>query len=102
MCIRDSYQTALDISSNHSVFAPDDIAPLVAENPLLLGLRKDDLIDEDLFEGDPPAGLIISAHLTRMLLQQMLELGAERGVFDMDSSGHIIPPDEPEDPPIIH
>ncbi len=100
--VRNAYQTALDISSNHSVFAPDDIAPLVAENPLLLGLRKDDLIDEDLFEGDPPAGLIISAHLTRMLLQQMLELGAERGVFDMDSSGHIIPPDEPEDPPIIH
>lgn len=99
---RDAYQLALDISSDYSVFAPEDISPLVAENPLLLGLRPDDLIDDDLFEGDPPAGLIISAHLTRMMLHQMLELGVEHGALVLDSSGHIVAPDEPEDPPIIH
>ncbi|MCP4596398.1 hypothetical protein [Neptuniibacter sp.] len=99
---RDAYQLALDISSDYSVFAPEDIAPLITENPLLLGLRPEDLIDDDLFEGDPPAGLIISAHLTRMMLHQMLELGVEHGALVLDSSGHIVVPDEPEDPPIIH
>ncbi|WP_415892155.1 hypothetical protein ACMXYN_12815 [Neptuniibacter sp. PT8_73] len=99
---KDAYQQALDISSDYSVFAPEEIAPLVAENPLLLGLRPEDLIDEDLFEGDPPAGLIISAHLTQMMLQQMLELGVEHGVLVLDSSGHIIVPDEPKEPPTLH
>ncbi|WP_299179161.1 hypothetical protein [uncultured Neptuniibacter sp.] len=99
---KDAYQRALDISSDYSVFAPEDIAPLIAENPLLLGLRPEDLIDEDLFDGDPPAGLIISAHLTRMMLHQMLELGVEHGVLVLDSSGHIVVPDEPDEPPIIH
>ncbi len=99
---KDAYQRALDISSDYSVFAPEDISPLIAENPLLLGLRPEDLIDDDLFDGDPPAGLIISAHLTRMMLHQMLELGVENGVLVLDSSGHIVVPDSPEDPPIIH
>jgi hypothetical protein len=99
---RDAYQLALDISSDYSVFAPEDIMPLVAENPLLLGLRTDDLIDEDLFDGDPPAGLIISAHLTRMMLHQLLELGVEQGALVLDSTGHIVVPDEPEEPPTIH
>ena len=99
---QDAYQLALDISSDYSVFAPEDIAPLVAENPLLLGLRPDDLIDDDLFEGDPPAGLIISAHLTRMMLHQLLELGVEQGVLVLDSSGHIVVPDDPGEPPTIH
>ncbi|EAR62235.1 hypothetical protein [Neptuniibacter caesariensis] len=99
---KDAYQLALDISSDFSVFAPEDISPLIAENPLLLGLRPEDLIDEDLFEGDPPAGLIISAHLTRMMLHQMLELGVEHGALALDSSGHIVVPDDPEDPPTLH
>lgn len=99
---KDAYQLALDISSNYSVFAPEDIAPLISENPLLLGLRPEDLIDEELFDGDAPAGLIISAHLTRMMLQQMLELGVEHGALVLDSSGHIVVPDEPEEPPTIH
>ncbi|WP_286237396.1 hypothetical protein [Neptuniibacter halophilus] len=99
---RDAYQLALDISSDYSVFAPEDIAPLIAENPLLLGLRPEDLIDEELFDGDPPAGLIISAHLTRMMLHQMLELGVEQGVLMLDSSGHIVVPDQPEEPPTLH
>lgn len=99
---KDAYQQALDISSDYSVFAPEEIAPLVAENPLLLGLRGEDLIDEDLFEGDPPAGLIISAHLTQMMLHQMLELGVEQGALILDSSGHIIAPEEPEEPPTLH
>lgn len=98
----DPYQRALDISSSYSVFAPEDISPLVAENPMLLGLRPEDIMDEDLFDGDPPAGLIISAHLTQMLLQQMLELGVEHGVLVLDSSGHIIVPDAPKAPPTIH
>lgn len=99
---QDAYQLALDISSDYSVFAPEDIAPLVEENPLLLGLRPDDLIDDDLFEGDAPAGLIISAHLTRMMLHQLLELGVEHGALVLDSSGHIVVPDDPGEPPIIH
>lgn len=99
---RDAYQLALDVSSDYSVFAPEDIVPLIIENPLLLGLRTDDLIDDDLFDGDPPAGLIISAHLTRMMLHQLLELGVEHGALVLDSSGHIVAPDEPEEPPIIH
>lgn len=99
---RDAYQRALDVSSDFSVFAPEDIAPLIEENPLLLGLRPEDLIDDDLFEGDPPAGLIISAHLTRMMLHQMLELGVEHGALVLDSSGHIVVPDQPDEPPTIH
>lgn len=99
---QDAYQLALDISSDYSVFAPEDIAPLVAENPLLLGLRPDDLIDDDLFEGDAPAGLIISAHLTRMMLHQLLELGVEHGALVLDSSGHIVVPDDPGEPHVIH
>lgn len=98
----DAYQRALDISSSHAVFAPEEISPLVAENPLLLGLRPEDMMDEDLFDGDPPAGLIISAHLTHMMLQHMLELGVEQGVLVLDSSGHIIVPDLPKAPPTIH
>lgn len=99
---KDAYQLALDTSSDYSVFAPEDIAPLVAENPLLLGLRPDDLIDDDLFDGDPPSGLIISAHLTRMMLNQLLEVGVEQGALMLDSSGHIVAPEEPEEPPVIH
>jgi len=99
---RDAYQSALEVSSEFSIFAPDDIAPLVAENPLLLGLRPDGMIDEELFEGDPPAGIIISAHLTRMLLNQLLELGMEHGALATDSDGNIILPQDPEQKPTLH
>jgi len=101
-CSSDAYQKALQISSDYSVFAPQDIAPLVMENPLLLGLRPDDLIDEDLFEGDPPAGLIISSHLTRMLLSELLELGAKEGVLAVDSHGNVIIPANPDEKTILH
>ncbi len=100
--VHDAYQLALKTSSDYAVFAPDDIAPLVAENPLLLGLRPDDLVDPDLFDGDPPAGIIISSHLTHMLLQQLLELASERGALARDSSGVLILPDENEDGPRLH
>lgn len=100
--VHDAYQLALKTSSEFSVFAPDDIAPLVAENPLLLGLRPDDMVDADLFDGDPPAGIIISSHLTHMLLQQLLELASERGALARDSSGHLILPDENQTQPQLH
>ncbi|MBV0932057.1 hypothetical protein [Marinobacterium weihaiense] len=98
----DAYQLALQVSSDYVVFAPNDLAPLIVENPLLLGLRADDLVDEELFEGDPPAGLIISAHLTEMLLQQLLELAQEQGALAMDGSGQLIVPDSDEDSPTLH
>ncbi len=101
-CSSDAYQKALQISSDYSVFAPQDISPLVLENPLLLGLRPDDLIDEDLFDGDPPAGLIISSHLTRMLLNELLELGAKEGVLAVDSNGNVIIPKDPDEKTTVH
>ncbi|MBY4678443.1 hypothetical protein [Marinobacterium arenosum] len=100
-CSRDAYQKALTLSSDYAVFAPDDLAPLIAENPLLLGLRPDGLIDEDMFDGDPPAGLIISTHLTRMLLHQLLELAVSEGVLSTDEHGHVIVPDS-SDTPTLH
>lgn len=100
--VHDAYQLALRTSSDYAIFAPEDIAPLVAENPLLLGLRPDGLVDPDLFEGDPPAGIIISSHLTHMLLQQLLELASERGDLARDSAGHLILPDDGEATPQLH
>lgn len=97
-CSRDAYHKALEMSSDYAVFAPDDLAPLIAENPLLLGLRGDDLIDDELFEGDPPAGLIISTHLTRMLLHQLLELAVAEGVLSVDDDGHVVVPEETATP----
>lgn len=97
-CARDAYHKALQMSSDYAVFAPDDLAPLIAENPLLLGLRDDGLIDDDIFEGDPPAGLIISTHLTRMLLHQLLEIAVSQGVLGIDEQGHILTPDSTETP----
>ncbi|GGO79417.1 hypothetical protein GCM10011348_13630 [Marinobacterium nitratireducens] len=101
--VHDAYQLALRTSSDYAIFAPEDIAPLVAENPLLLGLRPDGLVDPDLFEGDPPAGIIISSHLTHMLLQQLLEIASERGALARDSSGHLIlPAEDEESSPQLH
>lgn len=101
VCSHDAYQQALTLSSEYAVFSPDELAPLVEENPLLLGLRGDDLIDETLFEGDPPAGLIISGHLTRMLMQQLLDIAVAEGVLSVDSEGQVIVPEEGEKP-ILH
>jgi hypothetical protein len=98
----DAYQLALQVSSDYVVFAPDDLAPLIQENPLLLGLRADGLVDEEMFAADPPAGLIISAHLTEMLLQQLLELAHQQGALALDSAGQVILPESDEDMPILH
>ena len=98
---QDAYALALQVASEHSLFAPDDIAPLVAENPLLLGLRGDGMVDREMFEGDPPAGLIISAHLTQMIVAQLLELAVEHGAVGTDSSGHPLIP-ENKNGPVVH
>lgn len=98
----DAYQLALMVASDHSIFTPDELAPLLVENPLLLGLRADDLIDEELFEGDPPAGIIVSAHLTEMLVQQLLERALELGAIGHDADGHPLMPETEEDNPTVH
>ncbi|MBN0988507.1 hypothetical protein [Amphritea pacifica] len=99
---QNAYALALQVASEHSLFAPDDIAPLVEENPLLLGLRGDGMVDEEMFEGDPPAGMIVSAHLTQMVVSQLLELAVEQGVLGSDSSGHPLPPEDDGAGPVIH
>lgn len=96
-----AYALALQVAAEHTLFAPDDIAPLVAENPLLLGLRADDIVDQEMFEGDVPAGMIISAHLTQMIISQLLEMAVERGVLGSDSSGHPLLPEDVS-APVIH
>jgi hypothetical protein len=98
----DAYSLALEVSGNHAIFAPEDIAPLIEENPLLLGLRPDELMDDDMFAGDPPAGIVISGHLTSLLLEQLLMLAEERGCLAYDSTGAMIVPDTDEDKPVIH
>ncbi|WP_299199607.1 hypothetical protein [uncultured Amphritea sp.] len=99
---QNAYALALQVASEYSLFAPDDLAPLVDENPLLLGLRGDGMVDEDMFEGDPPAGMIVSAHLTQMVVSQLLELAVERGVLGSDSSGHPLLPEDDSPTPVIH
>ncbi|SIS82255.1 hypothetical protein [Neptunomonas antarctica] len=100
--VHEAYQLALQVSGNYAIFAPEDIAPLIVENPLLLGLRPDDMVDEELFEGDPPAGIIISGHLTHILLDQLLELAESKGALGKDGAGHIILPEGDGDNPIVH
>lgn len=98
----DAYQLALSVASDYALFAPDDLAPLIVENPLLLGLRADEMLDEDLFEGDPPAGLIISAHLTELLVHQLVDRAKELGAVACDSSGVLIMSNGDEDNPTVH
>jgi len=98
----DAYTLALQVSGNYAIFAPDDIAPLIEENPLLLGLRPDEIKNDEMFAGDPPAGIIISGHLTSILLEQLLTLAEERGCLAHDSTGHMIVPEGEEDNPVIH
>lgn len=98
----DAYQLALMVSSDHAIFTPEELAPLIVENPLLLGLRSDELVDEELFDGDPPAGIILSAHLTEMMVQQLLDRALELGAIGHDASGHPIMPEADEDNPTVH
>ena len=67
-----------------------------------LGLRDDSLVDPELFEGDPPAGMIISAHLTEMLVQQLVDRAMSMGALGFDSSGHPIIEDKEDDNPTVH
>jgi len=98
----DAYHLALNTAADHAIFAPDDLAPFILENPLLLGLRDDDLVDPEMFEGDAPAGMIISAHLTELLVQQLVEKAVAMGSLGFDSSGHPIIEDNDEDAPTVH
>lgn len=98
----DAYQLALMVSSDHAIFTPEELAPLIVENPLLLGLRSDDLVDEEMFDGDPPAGIILSAHLTEMLVQQLLDRALEEGAIGRDAEGHPIMSESDEDNPTVH
>lgn len=98
----DACQLALLVASDHAIFAPDELAPLIDENPLLLGLRGDDLVDEEMFDGDPPAGIIVSAHLTEMLVQQLLDRGLEAGAIGHDADGHPILSEADDDNPTVH
>ena len=98
----DAYQLALHVAADHAIFAPDDLAPLIVENILLLGLRDDKLVSEDLFDGDPPAGMILSAHLTEMLVQQLVEKAIELGALGYDSEGQPLFDDLDTDEPVVH
>lgn len=98
----DAYQLALMVAADHAIFSPDDLAPLIAENPLLLGLRDDNLVDPELFDGDPPAGMILSAHLTEMLVQQLVDRAMAMGSLGFDASGHPIIEDNEDDAPTVH
>lgn len=99
----DAYQLALDVVGQHVVLMPEELLPLILENPLLLGLRGDDgIIEEELFEDTPPAGIIISSHLTMIMLDHLLEVAAQEGALALDSEGQIILPDNDNMPPSIH
>jgi hypothetical protein len=100
--VSDAYSLAVQVAGGHSVFAPQDIAPLIDDNPLLLALRADDLIIDEAFESNPPAGIIISSHITQLLLDHLLELAAQRGELAHDSQGQLILPDTVQDKPAIH
>jgi len=100
--VSDAYSLAVEVAGGHSVFAPQDIAPLIADNPLLLALRADDLIIDEAFASDPPAGIIISSHITQLLLDHLLELAIQRGELAHDAQGQLILPDTVEDKPAIH
>ncbi|MCJ8340890.1 MAG: hypothetical protein MJK10_20700 [Pseudomonadales bacterium] len=100
--VLDAYSLAIEVAGAHSVFTPEEIAPLVIENPLLLGLRADDLVVDDVFESDPPAGIIISSHITQMVIDHLLELATDRGALALDGEGQLILPGNEDQPPLIH
>lgn len=100
--VLDAYSLAIQTAGSHSVFTPQDIAPLVSENPLLLALRADDLVLDEVFESDPPAGIIISSHITQMIIDHLLEIATEKGALSFDSQGQLILPMDDDYPPVVH
>ena len=98
----DAYQLSLKIAADYAVFAPDDLAPILAENPMMLGLRNDGLVDPEFFENDPPAGMILSAHLTEMMVAQMVDRAVEKGSIALDSVGTPILNEESDESPTLH
>lgn len=100
--ILDAYSLAIQTAGSHSVFTPEDISPLVIENPLLLALRADDLVVDEVFSNDPPAGIIISSHITQMIIDHLLEIATEKGALAFDSQGQLILPHDSEQAPVIH
>lgn len=100
--VLDAYSLAIQIAGSHSVFTPEEIAPLVEDNPLLLALRADDLVIDEVFENDPPAGIIISSHITQMVIDHLLEIATEKGALAFDSQGQLIFPANDNQNPVIH
>lgn len=99
--VLDAYSLAIQVAGSHSVFTPQEIAPLVHENPLLLALRADDLVVDEVFENDPPAGIIIGSHITQMVIDHLLDQATEKGALALDSQGQLILPVNSETP-IVH
>lgn len=97
-----AYNLAIEVASDYAMMSPDELGPLIAENPILLALRLDGRLREEVGEPDPPAGLIVGLHLTQMVLQQLLEVAQEEGALAIDSAGEIILPDSDEDNPTVH
>jgi len=100
--ILDAYSLAIKVAGGHSVFTPQEIAPLIDENPLLLALRADDLVVDEVFENDPPAGIIIGSHITQLVIDHLLEQATEKGALALDSQGHLILPNEDSTSPLVH
>ncbi len=100
--VLDAYSLAIQVAGGHSVFTPEEIAPLVDDNPLLLALRADDLVIDEVFENDPPAGIIISSHITQMVIDHLLEIATDQGALAFDSQGQIIFPISENENPVIH
>jgi hypothetical protein len=100
--VLDAYSLAIQVAGAHSVFTPQEIAPLVSENPLLLALRADDLIIDDVFENDPPAGIIIGSHITQMVIDHLLDIATEKGALAFDSQGQLILPGNESLDPVVH
>ncbi|NQZ30170.1 MAG: hypothetical protein HRU06_02800 [Oceanospirillaceae bacterium] len=99
--VLDAYSLAIQVAGSHSVFTPQEIAPLINENPLLLALRADDLVVDEVFENDPPAGIIIGSHITQMVIDHLLDQATEKGALALDSQGQLILPSDSE-APVVH
>ncbi len=100
--VLDAYTLAIQTAGTHSVFTPEELVPLIMDNPLMLALRADDLIIDEVFTRDPPAGIIISSHITQLIVEHLLELAAEKGALAVDSQGQLILPDSGDVRPVIH
>lgn len=100
--VLDAYSLAIQVAGGHSVFTPEEIAPLIEDNPLLLALRADELVIDEVFENDPPAGIIISSHITQMVIDHLLEIATEKGALAFDSQGQLIFPSADDQNPVIH